>query len=122
MTCSPECFEAYGKQVIEARAANKKVNLLPERTDMTEDEVRNLINRDTDEVIAETREELQDYIDGQDNFVNKDGGVLGSLGAVIDSINQEIIDDTAQAVNRIRAETKRKKVQGIPKGLGNPQV
>jgi hypothetical protein len=83
LACCPECFDAYIKQVSEARAANRKVNLLPERTDMTEKQVEELIAKPTEEVIEATKEELSDYAEDMDSI---------GLGATIDKINEEIRD------------------------------
>lgn len=81
VACCPECFDAYTQQVIEARAEDRKVNLLPERTDMTEEQVRELIAKPVDEVIEATQEELSEYSD--------DLATIG-LGQTIDKINDEI--------------------------------
>ena len=81
VACCPECYEAYTQQVVEARAANKKINLLPERTDMTEEQVKELIAKPTNEVIEETKIELSDYAN--------DLAAIG-LGETIDKINDEI--------------------------------
>ena len=61
VACSVECHEAYMNQVAEARSKGKSVNLLPERTDMTQEEVKGLINAPSEEVIEATKEELADY-------------------------------------------------------------
>ena len=68
-------------QVAEARAKNVKVNLLPERTDMTSEEVQDLINAPTDEVIESTKKKLRGYSD--------ELGALG-LNGTVDLINKEI--------------------------------
>ena len=81
VTCSPECFDAYMNQVAETRAANKKVNLLPERTDMTEEQAKELMAKPVDEVIATTKEELSEYA--------HDIEIIG-LNGTIDKINDEI--------------------------------
>ena len=81
VACSPECYTEYVNQVEIARASNKIVNILPERTDMTVEQVQELINTPTEEVIETTREELRDYAD--------DLMVLG-LNGIIDKINDEI--------------------------------
>jgi len=81
LACCPECFDAYMEQVKEARAANRKVNPLPERTDMTEEQVKELLEKPADEVIEATKEELSDYSD--------DLASMG-LGSTIDKINEEI--------------------------------
>lgn len=69
------------KQVAEARAANRKVNTLPERTDMTAEQVQELIATPTDDVIEATKEELSEY--------SEDLETIG-LGETIDKINEEI--------------------------------
>ena len=76
MACSIECYLAYGDQVCEARAAKKKVNLLPERTDMTETEIKEFMEKPIDEIIAITNEELKDY--------------SGSIAEIVTQINDEI--------------------------------
>jgi len=81
VACCPECFDAYMKQVAEARAANRKVNTLPERTDMTEEQVKGLIAKPTDEVIEATKEELSEYSEDLESV---------GLGETIDKINDEI--------------------------------
>ena len=81
VACCPECFDAYMEQVAEARAANRKVSILPERTDMTAEQVKELIATPTDEVIAVTKEELSEYSDDLDTI---------GLGETIDKINGEI--------------------------------
>ena len=81
VACCPECFDAYMGQVAEARAANRNVSMLPERTDMTEEQVKELIATPTDEVIAATKEELSEYSDDLDAI---------GLGETIDKINEEI--------------------------------
>ena len=64
-----------------ARAAKKAVNLAPERTDMTEAEMRDLMDKPIDEVIEITKEELKDYSDEM---------AVHGLGGTIDLINEEI--------------------------------
>ena len=81
VACSIECHEAYMNQVAEARSKGKSVNLLPERTDMTQDEVKELINTPSEEVIEATKEELADYA--------SELGTHGFVGTV-DIINNEI--------------------------------
>ena len=43
VACSLECYQAYVRQVEEARAAGRAVDLLPDRTDMDKGEVRALM-------------------------------------------------------------------------------
>lgn len=59
MACSWECYMEYQAQIIESRRKEEPVNLLPERTDMTQDEVKTLIfDTPTEEVIQMTETEL----------------------------------------------------------------
>ena len=67
-------------QVAEARASNVKVDLLPKRTDMTTEEVRELVNAPTEEVVVYTKKELADYSDELDSL---------GLNGTIDLINGE---------------------------------
>ena len=76
----------YVSQVEKARAGGKKPDLLPKRTDMTPEEVTELISAPTEAVIAQTREELKDYADRIEAV---------GLGATLDEINAAIDADTA---------------------------
>ena len=62
VACCPECYDAYMKQVVEARSKNKKVDLLPNRTDKTKEEVKELLNQPVEEVLEETKKELAEYL------------------------------------------------------------
>lgn len=60
VACCEECYDAYMAQVSEARARGRTVDLLPERTDMDQDEVYNLIhNADIEAVVKQTKDELE---------------------------------------------------------------
>ena len=93
------------EQVAEARAANRKVSMLPERTDMTEEQVKALIATPTDEVIAVTKEELSEYSDDLDTI---------GLGETIDKINEEIreaqdIESDSNSLSSNNGRTNRNK-------------
>ena len=92
VACSPECYSAYINQVTAARAANKEVNLLPERTDMTPAEVKELITAPTDDVLKATKEELGDYAEDLDTL---------GLGGTIDKINNEIDESHGVHVEQV---------------------
>ena len=79
VACSPECFNAYMEQVAVARGLGKPVNLLPERTDMDENAVKELMAMPREDVIEMTKEELVDY--------KEDVAALGIVGTV-DKINK----------------------------------
>lgn len=64
MACCIEHYELYIKEVLEARAANKVVNTLPERTDKTESEVKELFKQSKQETFDDAKEELKEYMDG----------------------------------------------------------
>jgi len=67
--CSPECYEEFINQVAEARSNGAPVEVtLPERLDMTQQEVIELINEPTEAVIEKTKEELADYIEDGEYF------------------------------------------------------
>lgn len=70
IACSFECYQKYTDLVIAERSKGKTVEVKPERTDMTEKEVDELMERPIEEVFEETKEELKDFadIDGNVNF------------------------------------------------------
>lgn len=81
VACSFECYLAYMEQVSEARSKNQDIPVVPERTDMTRKEVEELINMPDEIVIAQTKEQLRDYI-------NADGSV--DFARAVDEINREL--------------------------------
>lgn len=85
MACCPECYDAYIQQVIEARAKNKKVDILPDRTDKNETEVKELFEKPVEEVLESTKVELNEYLE--------DGR---SIAQAIDKINEDIDNISAK--------------------------
>ena len=81
VACSKECYQKYTDLVIAERTKGKTVSVKPERTDMTEKEVDELLKRPVEEVLEETKEELKDFadIDGNVNFAK-----------AVDEINREL--------------------------------
>ena len=81
VACSFECYQKYTDLVIAERSKGKTIEVKPERTDMTEKEVDELLERPIEEVIEETKEELKDFadIDGNVNFAK-----------AVDEINKEL--------------------------------
>lgn len=79
MACSIECYEAYMQQIAEARSKNKKVDILPDRTDMNKEEVKELLEQPIEKVMEDTKEELKEYLD--------DGTTITQA---IETINSEI--------------------------------
>ena len=70
VACSFACYQKYTDLVIAERSKGKTIEVKPERTDMTEKEVDELLKRPVEEVLEETKEELKDFadIDGNVNF------------------------------------------------------
>ena len=89
MACCPECYDEYIKQVLEARSKNQKVNLLPQRTDKTEEEVVEIMNTPEEVVLEETKSELSEYLN--DN---------NSIADAIDTINKEISLQTTKKTKK----------------------
>ena len=77
--------------VIEERSKGKIIEVKPERIDMTENEVDNLLNRPLEEIVEETKEELAEYAD----------------------INGDV--DFAKAVDEVNAKLEKKKTSIRPK-------
>jgi len=102
VACSIECYDAYQKQVLDARSKNKAVDVLPDRTDMTKDEIVNEIMEQPEEIVKErTESELADYAD-----------VIDEVGftEAVDQVNKEL-DAKIKAprnVNRIRNNRRSK--------------
>ena len=81
VACSPECYQKYTDLVIAERSKGKTVEVKPERTDMTEKEVDELMERPIEEVFEETKEELKDFAD-----INGDV----DFAKAVDEINREL--------------------------------
>ena len=81
MACCKEHYDLYIQEVLDARSHGEEVDTLPERTDMTKDEVKELMTRPVEEVLEEAKEELKD-------FANPDGTV--DIGEAVDLINENI--------------------------------
>ncbi len=81
VACSFDCYQKYMDLVIAERSKGKIVEVKPERTDMTEQEVDILMDAPVEEVIEKTKEELKDFadIDGNVNFAK-----------AVDEINEKL--------------------------------
>ena len=81
VACSFACYQKYTDLVIAERSKGKTIEVKPERTDMTEKEVDELLKKPIEEVLEETKEELKDFadIDGNVNFAK-----------AVDEINREL--------------------------------
>jgi len=83
--CSPECWTEYQDIIARRDTGGAKQEDLPERTDMTQEEVKALIHDTPYEVIEETtRQELGGYLP-EDADISPE-----TVGPVIDAINAEI--------------------------------
>lgn len=88
MTCSLACYGQYMEQVAMARKQHRTVNLYPERTDMTHDEVLWLVDKEpVHAVLARTIAQLSDY--------KEDLATLG-LHQTIDKINKAQANTTTK--------------------------
>ena len=94
MACCKEHYNLYVEEVLAARANGDNVNLLPERTDMTPDEVKAMVNTPLDKAIEATKEELRDYAEDIDEI---------GMHATVEKINEEI--------DKQKTRTKRTKKQ-----------
>lgn len=82
VACCWECYMAYQAQLIAARSNRETVDLLPERTDMTRDEVHALIfDTPVEQVIADTEAELAEELEEHPSMGFSD---------IVDIINQEL--------------------------------
>lgn len=81
VACSFECYQEYMKQVLNERSKNISVDITPERTDLTKTELSELLSRLSDEILAETKKELSDYMEDKE---------ISDIPEVIDQINQDI--------------------------------
>lgn len=86
VACSFACYQKYMDLVIAERSKGKDVEVKPERTDMTEQEVDALMEAPIEEVIEKTKEELKDFAD-------IDGNV--DFAKAVDEINRELDKKTA---------------------------
>jgi hypothetical protein len=81
MACCKEHYNLYIEEVLAARANGKDVDTLPDRTDMTKDEIKTLKKKPLKKVREETVKELQDYAD-ENGEVN--------INEVVEKINEEL--------------------------------
>ncbi len=98
VACSFECYMQYTEAVIEARTKGHNPSTIPERTDMSNKEVEELLNKPVETVLEETKEELKDFAD-------IDGNV--DFAKAVDEINEDI-----EKKKKTATRTRRKKVVG----------
>lgn len=70
VACSFACYQEYMDLVIAERSKGKVIEVKPERTDITENEVDVLMETPVEKVIEKTKEDLKEFadIDGNVNF------------------------------------------------------
>lgn len=81
MACCKEHYNLYIQEVLDNREKGKEVDTLPDRIDMTKEEVKDLMKRPEEEVLEEAKEELKD-------FANEDGSV--NIADAVEEINKSI--------------------------------
>ena len=80
----------FNDQVMKARSRGSAEDILPERTDMTRDEVVELIHAPIEQVVQETERELVAEIEASPSK---------GFDEIVDQINEEL-DLAANTVNR----------------------
>ena len=88
MACSWECFMEYNDQVMKARTGGIVVDMLADRTDMSKDEVKVLMETPVEQVVEQTEFELATEIEenpskGFDEIVDKINAELDSAAKTI---------------------------------------
>lgn len=91
VACSRECFEIYTNLVLESRMKNKKVDILPDRTDMNKEEVKKLMRKPVKEVKEKTKKDLKNYIIDEDNI---------NVEEIVEKINKDIDDKSTKHNNK----------------------
>lgn len=91
VACSFDCYQEYMDLVIAERSKGKIIEVKPERTDMTEQEVDILMNTSIEEVMENSKEELKEFadIDGNVNFAK-----------AVDEINENLNKKTNTRVKK----------------------
>lgn len=80
VACCREHYDSYIREELDRKSRKGILDLLPNRTDKTKEEIRQLYNIPAEEVFNQTKESLKEYI-------NDD---MSNLNDAIEQINQEI--------------------------------
>lgn len=91
VACSRECFEIYTNLVLESRMKNKKVDILPDRTDISKEEVKKLMKKPVKEVEEKTKKDLSDYIKDEEKI---------NLTEIVEKINKDINEKSTKNNNK----------------------
>ncbi len=81
MACCKEHYQLYMEEVRNARKTGLEIDPLPDRTDLTKDEVKALQKKPLDQVKQETEQELWEY-------AQEDGSI--DLIHAVEKINKEL--------------------------------
>lgn len=82
IACSEDCYSEYMDQVAEARSKSEPIDLFPERTDMTTEEVKNIVqNESVEDAMAITKEELKDEFEENPK---------ASIAEIVKKVNKKI--------------------------------
>lgn len=81
IACCREHYDLYIQEVLAERAKGADIDTLPDRTDMSKEEVRQLKQKPLSEVKKQTEEELKDYAD-------KNGKV--NIDSAVDKVNEKL--------------------------------
>lgn len=85
MACCKEHYDLYIKEVLANREPIKGDDLLPDRTDMTKEEIKKVKMKPLSQLASETKEELKDYAD-ENGEIN--------INEAVDKVNAEIDSKT----------------------------
>lgn len=99
VACSLECYQKYMDLVIEERSKGKSIDTVPERTDMTDTEVKALMNKPVEIVLNETKEALKEYITEDDST---------DFSKVVDRINTEIVKEKSNVTRQRKKKNEDK--------------
>lgn len=81
MACCKEHYDLYIEEVLKARENGENIDTLPDRTDMSKEEIKNLKRKSLKQVKKETEMALQDFADENGNI---------NISEAVDKINSEI--------------------------------
>lgn len=84
MACCKEHYDLYIKEVLASRERGEVVDILPDRTDMTKDQIKKVKMKPKKQLIQETKIELKDYAD-ENGEVN--------IQEAVDKVNKEIDEE-----------------------------
>lgn len=81
MACCKEHYDLYIKEVLAAREKGEDIDTLPDRTDMTKDQIKKVKMKPKKQLAKQAKEELKDYTD-ENGEVN--------IQEAVNKINNEI--------------------------------